>query len=206
MRQILSLTFALTLLSACSGYDPDLDKAAKERGLSREDIRNSVGCQFADDHATYRKCIIATYESSKPKTFLSETRSDGKAVAIVSEGEVKPTDPSMFTPQETNTCITGNVLPGSVAPCTFQTQELYEVQLPPCPTCPPAPVPEEEKVVTISTTETVTEKPVEVVPTPEPMPEKTWWETYKEEQPTPKPSVVCPCPDPNDPCPQCVTK
>ena len=35
---------------------------------------------------------------------------------------------------------------------------------------------------------------------------KTWWETYQETKQPAQPKVVCPCPDPNDPCPQCVTK
>lgn len=220
MKKLLSLTLGLTLLSACSSYEPDMDEAAKQRALNREEIRNTVGCQFVDDHAAYRKCVIATYESNRPKTFTTTTSTDGQSVAVVSSGELKPSDPSMFVSSTTttsnatgsvtasNTVLMGNALPGSAAPCTYQTQEMYEVQLPaqPCTTCAPVPVAEAPKIVTVSTTETVTEKPIEVVPAPAPLPEKTWWETYQEAKPVPQPSVVCPCPDPNDPCPQCVTK
>jgi hypothetical protein len=77
----------------------------------------------------------------------------------------------------------------------------------PCPSCTQAPVVvQQPKTVTVERTETVVEKPVEVVPMPQPLPEKTWWETYQEEKQPAQPKVVCPCPDPNDPCPQCVTK
>ena len=89
----------------------------------------------------------------------------------------------------------------------YTTQELYEAQVAPCTTCAPKQVVvEQPKIVTVEQTETIEEKPVEVVPAPQPLPDKTWWETYQEEKQPVKPTVVCPCPDPNDPCPQCVTK
>lgn len=52
-----------------------------------------------------------------------------------------------------------------------------------------------EEFVTETTTVETTIKPKE----------KTWWETYREKRMKDKP-VVCPCTDPNDPCPQCVEK
>ncbi len=218
MKKLLSLTLALGLLSGCSSFEPDVYEAADERAQHREEIRQSVGCQFVDDHAAYRKCVLSTYESSKPKTFSVTTASNGEPVAVVSNGELKPTNPALLAKttetqttamemvpvQPVSTCTS---LPGMVGPCTYQTQEMYEVQLPaqPC-VAPCAPIAEAPKVVTVSTTETVTEKPIEVVPMPAPEPEKTWWETYQETQPEKKPTLVCPCEDPNDPCPQCVTK
>lgn len=192
MKKLLSLTLALTLLSACSSYEPDMDTAAKERSQKREEIRQTIGCQFADDHAAYRKCLISTYESSKPKTFAVATGTNGQPIAVVSNGELKPTDPSLLMGNGVNGV-------GMIAPCTLQTQEMYETVLQPAPV-------EAPKVVTVSTTETITEKPVEVVPAPAPLPDKTWWETHQENKPAANAGVVCPCPDPNEPCPQCVTK
>ncbi|MBR4931965.1 MAG: hypothetical protein IKZ02_02940, partial [Alphaproteobacteria bacterium] len=94
----------------------------------------------------------------------------------------------------------------TTAPCYYQQQAVYEEVIP-CPSCNQPPmVVEHPKTVTIEKTETVVEKPVEVVPMPQPLPEKTWWETYQETKQPVQPKVVCPCPDPNDPCPQCVTK
>ena len=101
--------------------------------------------------------------------------------------------------------------------CYYQSNDVYQMEVPvaqvetthvvPCPSCTQAPVVvQQPKAVTVERTETVVEKPVEVVPMPQPLPEKTWWETYQEEKQPAQPKVVCPCPDPNDPCPQCVTK
>lgn len=194
MKKLLSLTCALTLLTACSHYAADVDEAAQKRAENRTEIREEIGCQFANDHESYRKCLIATYESSKPKTFTTTTATDGQPVAVVSKGELKPTNTALLNAT-------------SATPCMYTKQEMYETQVPaqPCTTCAPIQV-EAPKVVTVTTTETVQEKPVEVVPAPTPLPEKTWWETYQETKPEEKPAVKCPCEDPNDPCPQCVSK
>lgn len=229
MKKLSFLVPTLALLSACSSYDPDIYAAEEKRRLSREEARISMGCQFADTQSAYRECLLATYNSSKPKTYSVTTASDGKPVAVVSNGvmdaqpavvdttttvthqmpvewvqPVQPLQPQVVpvtSPTQVCEGITGG-------PCVYQEQgEVYEMQMPPvsCDQEPCPPMIEEPKKVIVTTTETVTEKPVEVVPMPEPLPEKTWWETYQEEK-QPEPKIVCPCPDPNDPCPQCVGK
>ncbi len=227
MKKLSSLVPVLMLLSACTSYQPDIEEAAEVRIQNRNEIRAELGCQFADEHATYRDCLIATYKKQRPRTFSVTTSCDGQPVAVVSNGELKPTNPAIMHAAgiETSTVVTtvpvqapdaqqptpvqvqeGCIsLPGQ--PCVYQQQgEVYEMQIPAIPCgqeeCPP--LIEGPKTVTVTTTETVTEKPVEVVPMPEPLPEKTWWETYQETKEPPK--VVCPCPDPNDPCPQCNSK
>lgn len=228
MKKLSSLVPVLMLLSACTSYQPDLDEAAEVRIQSRSEIRSEIGCQFADTNATYRECVLATYRKQKPKTFSVTTSCDGQPVAVVSNGELKPTNPAIMqsagvvtntvvtqvpvqttvsqpaqTPQQAG-CVS---LPGQ--PCVYQQPgEVYEYQMPatPCGEAECPPLIEGPKTVTVTTTETVTEKPIEVVPMPEPLPEKTWWETYQEEKAPEAPKVVCPCPDPNDPCPQCNPK
>lgn len=224
MKKLSSLVPVLMLLSACTSYQPDIEEAAEVRIQSRNELRAELGCQFADSHSTYRDCLLATYKKQKPRTYSVTTNCDGQAVAVVSNGELKPANPAILhaagmetatvvttvpataTPvapaQAQGTCVS---LPGQ--PCVYQQADgVYEMQIPATPCgqeeCPP--MIEGPKTITVTTTETVTEKPLEVVPMPEPLPEKTWWETYQETKEAPK--VVCPCPDPNDPCPQCNSK
>ncbi|MBQ9090612.1 MAG: hypothetical protein IJY58_06150 [Alphaproteobacteria bacterium] len=237
MKKLLCIGVGLTLLSACTAFEPDLDKAAEERAKNRAEIRNAIGCQFVDDHDAYRRCVIATYENNKPKTYTVAEDCSGQPVAVVSEGVSKGTvmaDGQVQTKQVTTTVkevavqpapqpvvqtvpavqvqpaqvVVQEVAPcGMAANCVYKTQELYEAEMKPCTTCAPQKViVEQPKVVTVTTTETVVEKPLEVVPAPKPLPNETWWETYQKEKAPAQPKVVCPCPDPNDPCPQCVTK
>ena len=225
MKKLLCIGVALTLLSACSTFEPDLDKAAEERAENRAEIRNEIGCQFANDHDAYRRCLISTYENNKPKTFTTAQDCSGQPVVVVSSGKTQgmvyadgvitqagSTQTTATTQTTTTTQVPVHQL--SAVPCGTQagdcfytTQALYEAQVAPCTTCAPKQVVvEQPKIVTVEQTETIEEKPVEVVPAPQPLPDKTWWETYQEEKQPVKPTVVCPCPDPNDPCPQCVTK
>jgi len=245
MKKLLCIGVALTLLSACTAFEPDLDKAAEERAKNRSEIRNAIGCQFIDEHDAYRRCVIATYENNKPKTYTTTEDCSGQPVAVVSEGISKGTvtaDGQVQTKQVTTTVkevavqpvsqpvsqpapqpvlapvpvvqaqpaqvIVQEVAPcGAATNCVFKTQELYEAEMAPCTTCAQQKViVEQPKVVTVTTTETVVEKPLEVVPAPKPLPNETWWETYQKEKAPTEPKVVCPCPNPNDPCPQCVTK
>ncbi len=228
MKKLLCVGVALTLLSACTSHEVDLDKAADERMRNRAEIVNHIGCQFANEHDAYRRCIIATYENNRPKTFTTAQDASGQAVVVVSNGVSKGTvSVDTQAPVTTTTTATtttqvvaqpvvaqpvvhniGTVpCDAAVGGCLYTTQELYQGQMAPCPTCAVKEVVvEQPKIVTVERKETVVEKPLEVVPAPQPLPDKTWWETYQEEKQPTKPTVVCPCPDPNDPCPQCVTK
>lgn len=224
MKKLLCIGVALTLLSACTSFEPDLDKAAQERAESRAEIRSQIGCQFPNDHDAYRRCVISTYEHNKPKTFTTSQDCSGQPVAVVSSGATKgtvyadgvvtQTSGVSAQPTQTGQSVQTTTQQLATVPCSSQTgncfyttQELYESQMAPCTTCGVEQVVvEQPKIVTVEQTETVVQKPLEVVPAPQPLPDKTWWETYQEEKQPAKPTVVCPCPDPNDPCPQCVTK
>ena len=252
MKKLLCLGVALTFVSACTTFEPDLDKAAEKRAESRAEVRAEIGCQFTDDHDAYRRCVLATYHNNKPKTYAISQTCNGQPLAIVSQGT------PVSAGSQTKTVVTETVVTRTqqsapvtttaqapiaqqqvaVAPaqvrviskspvvascnapkgdCYYQSNDVYQMEVPvaqvetthvvPCPSCTQAPVVvQQPKTVTVERTETVVEKPVEVVPMPQPLPEKTWWETYQEEKQPAQPKVVCPCPDPNDPCPQCVTK
>lgn len=209
MKKLLCLGVALTVLSACSGYEPDIDSAAEKRAENRAEVRAEIGCQFADDHNAYRRCLLSTYENNKPKTFTTSQDASGQPVAVVSNGVSRGKTSSVIKKTSAGTCDV-------TMPCYYQTQDVYEMTLPeaPCPSCvqvqQPQYVAEQPQIVAqppvVEQKETVVEKPLEVVPMPQPLPEKTWWETYQEEQKPAEPKIVCPCPDPNDPCPQCVVK
>ena len=224
MKKLSSLVPILMLLSACTSYQPDIEEAAEVRIQNRNELRAELGCQFADSHSTYRDCLIATYKKQKPRTFSVTTNCDGQPVAVVSNGELQPANPAILHAAGMETATVATTVPATATqtapvqaqgtcvslpgqPCVYQQADgVYEMQIPATPCgqeeCPP--MIEGPKTITVTTTETVTEKPLEVVPMPEPLPEKTWWETYQETKETPK--VVCPCPDPNDPCPQCNSK
>lgn len=225
MKKLSFLVSTLALLSACTSYDPDLYVAKEKRIENRSDRRVTMGCDFADTQSAYRDCLIATYNSKKPKTYIVSTTEDGKPLVKFAREEavvettavakgvsvsqqaipVQPVQPTVIQVTNPNQVCEG--ITGS--PCVYQEQgEIYEMQMPPisCGENPCPPMVEESKKVIVTTTETVTEKPIEVVPMPEPEPEKTWWETYQEEKQPTEPKIVCPCPDPNDPCPQCVGK
>ena len=236
MKKLSLLIPAFALLSACSSYEPDIYDAEAKRMMNREEARMSMGCQFVDTQSAYRECLMATYNRNRPKTYSITVDESGRSVAVVSNGVIAPVAPTgapSAPVQEVEVAQTVAVQPAAQpvpapqpqvipinqqgqlceglvgSPCVYQTQgEVYEMQMPPvsCGEQPCPPMVEEPKKVTVTTTETVTEKPIEVVPMPEPLPEKTWWETYQEEKEPSEPKIVCPCPDPNDPCPQCVEK
>lgn len=200
MKKLSLILTVCTALAGCSHMDPNLDSAQASRDANRDAYRQEFGCPFTDDHASYRDCLLNTYYSSKPKTYSTTTNKDGKSVAVIKDETKNSYD------KETNTYKTERVI-------VIETEE----RLVPMPI--PSPIPEVK-------TETVTEEVAltteengeantlieststtqEIVPV-EPKPEPTWWDTYQEEKEEVKPEEpVCPCPDPNAPCPQCVDK
>ena len=206
MKKLPAVLVIFMGLSACSQMDMNLETAQETRNANRDAYRQEFGCTFTDDHASYRNCILNTYYASKPKTYSTTTNKDGKSVAIIKDETKKSYD------EETNTYKTERVI-------VIETEErLVQVPLP-----TPIPVVKTEDKETTVVAEknliepivtTVEEKnliePIvtteEIAPV-EPKPEPTWWDTYQEEKEDVKPEEpVCPCPDPNDPCPQCVDK
>ena len=67
------------------------------------------------------------------------------------------------------------------------------------------PCPEEEEVLPVAEPLPVVQE-LQVVEVPVEPKKDTWWETYKKNKSVKPAEVQCPCPDPNEPCPQCVDK
>ncbi len=193
MKKLPAVLVVFMGLSACSQMDMNLETAQETRNANRDAYRQEFGCTFTDDHASYRNCILNTYYASKPKTYSTTTNKDGKSVAIIKDETKKSYN------EETNTYKTERVI-------VIETEErLVQVPLP-----TPIPVVKtEDKETTVVEEKNLIDPIVtteEIAPV-EPKPEPTWWDTYQEEKEDEKPEEpVCPCPDPNDPCPQCVDK
>lgn len=193
MKKLPFILAVFTALSGCSYMDTNLESAQGTRDAKRDAYRQEFGCTFTDDHASYRNCLLNTYYSSKPKTYSTTTNKDGKSVAIIKDETKKSYD------EETNTYKTERVI-------VIETEE----HLVPVPVSTTTPVVETKDKDTTVVEEKHLIEPVvateEIAPV-EPKPEKTWWDTYQEEKEEVKTEEpVCPCPDPNDPCPQCVDK
>ena len=213
-----SLILCSTLaLSGCMfGFDPDIDSAAETRADHHEAYRQEFGCPLTDDHEAYRACLVNTYKNTHPKTYVTEQNENGKSVAVIKNETKTSYD------KNTDTYKTERVI-------VIETEErLVPVPVPP-PVLAPLP-PEEVKPVEPAPTfdpnafENCDDEIVDVeAPLPEPEPSvvkqtpppppakpepTTWWDAYQKDKdlaPAPK-KPVCPCADPNDPCPQCVDK
>ena len=188
MKKIFVILCACGALAACTSYEPDLDKAAAVRDEHHRAYRAENGCPLTDDHAAYRECVINTYYKNTPKTFVPAKMEDGRSVAIIRNESTSSYD------EETNTYKTERVV-------VIETVETVTDG--------------ESAETTTTTTETKvvpskSDKTVKQEPTPAPVPEKeqTWWDQYQKNRPatTPAAKPQCPCPDPNEPCPQCVDK
>ena len=203
------LIFGSTLaLSGCMfGFDPDIDSSAETRAEHHDAYRQEFGCPLTDDHEAYRACLVNTYKNTHPKTYRTEQAENGKSVAII-KNETKTSYDKDKDAYKTERVI------------VIETEE----RLVPVPVPPPVltPLPHEE-VKPVEPTpvmgldldepceeEVAEQEPVKLAPPPPPAkPEPTtWWDAYQKDKdlkPAPK-KPVCPCADPNDPCPQCVDK
>lgn len=202
MKKLSLILGICTALTACTYMDPDLDSAQATRDANRDTYRQEFGCTLTDDHAAYRNCILNTYHDNKPKTYTITTNKDGKSVAVIKNETKKYYD------EDTNTYKTERVI-------VIETEERL-VQVPastvnPIPTTDTVAAESSKEDVVVEKTaevENTTKETVNDINEPvEPEEQKTWWDTYQEIKEVEMPAEpVCPCPDPNDPCPQCVDK
>ena len=198
MKKHLLLVLGCSLLGACVAHETDIQAAQEKRDAALMQKRSEVGCTFLRDHDAYRQCIMNTYYMQHPQTYETHELTTGQPIAVISNSgcgnagcaaKVAPLPASgpQIVPYSTSESRTVETT------CTqnYQAQEASVTTTEVLP--PPAPV----QIVT------------QAAPAPaEPEPDPTWWETYKAEK-TPEPAPakpVCPCPDPNDPCPQCFDK
>ncbi len=71
------------LLSACGGYEIDLDKTAEIRNENRRAYHQEYGCSLMKENESYRQCILNTYQKNTPHTFITDNTEDGKSLAII---------------------------------------------------------------------------------------------------------------------------
>lgn len=213
MKKFAIILCAGVAVTACSNFEPDLDMARDIRDENNRLARKEVGCTFAGDHDAYRQCVLNTYYKNKPKTFVTGRTEDGKALAILKNESTSSYDESTGTYKterviviETEERLVDIPTPSSIT----ATANLVET-VPPLPAetkdpVVPAQNPDQNADEIVSDTVVNSETITETVPPPEPILEKeeTWWSQYKKQPAQPAP--VCPCPDPNEPCPQCVDK
>ena len=193
MKKHLLVILGCSLLGACVAHETDMQAAQERRDAALAQKRAETGCTFIRDHDAYRQCIMNTYYMQHPQGYATQELTTGQPIAVISNpgcgapgcnAKVAPLPASgpqivPFSTSESRTTETT---------CTqnYQAQE-----------------------ASVTTTEVLPPPaPVKIMTEPAPAPEPTWWETYQEEkkpEPTPK-KPVCPCPDPNDPCPQCFDK
>ncbi len=202
---------ACILLGGCIGHETNFQASQEERDAMLLNKRMKEGCQFVRDQDAYRECLLNTYYSQYPKGYRTAELSDGEPIAIVSEARA-----SSCTGTQ-NQRMVNQVAPlPSVGPqiIPYSTREVtttdsvytHDYVMP--------------QATVVKTQEVVAQVPVEqplpvvqpvVMPqpvqTPIPQQDPTWWENYQQNRTAPVVSKpVCPCPDPNDPCPQCFEK
>ncbi|MDY6407837.1 MAG: hypothetical protein SPL08_03950 [Pseudomonadota bacterium] len=219
-KSSLILCTSLALSGCMFGFDPDVDSAAETRAEHHDSYRQEFGCPLSDDHEAYRTCILNTYRATHPKTYKVEQAENGKSVAIVKNETKTSYD------KDTDTYKTERVIvieteerlvpvplqPG--APSEVTPSEVTPIEPTPINlnalNSPASDVAITNEVVAVSqenTPQQTSEKPATKVQPTEPKP-TTWWDTYQQKKgktPTAQ-KPICPCPDPNEPCPQCVDK
>lgn len=181
LKSVILMASAAILLTACTP-NPNIDDTARNERIAQKQAVE--GCTLLESHQAYRDCLIATAQKNSPKTFVAAENSNGQAVIVIKSNT--PCDSTCVTPQKT----------------VIETEVVKTVTV-----TKPKPV-VTETVTEVVKTPTVTEEvQVQEVVAPVPEKEKTWWEQYQaNKKPEVAAPVKCPCPDPNDPCPQCIEK
>jgi len=198
MKKLSLVLCAGVALAACS-FDPNLDSAAETRKEHLQERQELVGCGFTDDHASYRKCVLNTYAQGKPKTYEVDRTDDGRAIAVIRDATTTSYD------KEKDAYKTERII-------VIETEERLVPMDQAISEAETATQTTTEKTAdaTITTTTTTAEQTTEAVaPAPTQAPVKeSWWDSYQRQKDTVKVSdkPICPCSDPNDPCPQCYDK
>ena len=198
MKKALVILGALALTACTTGYETDFDKAAAKREANIDARHQASGCTFVRDHEAYKNCLMNTYKLNSPATYETRTMQDGRPVVVMNSTQEKSAVGGcglkpIPAPQEYEwaapTTISRTNSVETVCQKKFEPQQtvIQTVE----ETIPP-PTPE----VIFVQPEPV--QPAEVPPPPPPV--QQVWTAPVEVEP------VCPCADPNDPCPQCYDK
>ena len=192
MKKGLVILGALALAACTTGYETDLDKAAAKREANIDARHQVSGCTFIRDHEAYKNCLMNTYNMNSPATYTTQKMQDGRPVVVMNQAAAGATGGCGLKP-----------LPAPAeyewaAPTTVsQTNSVETV-------CQKKFEPQQTVIQTVE--ETIPPPTPEVIfVQPEPVqpvvvPPKKQWKAPVRVEP------VCPCADPNDPCPQCYDK
>ena len=201
---------ACVLLGGCVAHETNFQVAQEERDAMLLSKRMKEGCQFVRDQDAYRECLLNTYYSQYPKGYQTAELIDGEPIAIISDARAGcgasqnqrivsqvaplPSSGPQIIPYATSevTTVDSTYTQNYTAPqaTIVKTQEVV-AQVPVSQSLPPPqPVVMPQPVVTQV-----------------PQQDTSWWDNYQQTRTTPVVNQpVCPCPDPNDPCPQCFEK
>ena len=197
MKHYLIALLGCSLLGGCVAHETDFQVAQAKRDAALMQKRSEVGCTFIRDRDAYRQCLMNTYYMQHPQTYETQELTTGQPVAVISNPRAGCGVPTCSAKVAPLPASGPQIVPYSASEsrtvettCTqnYQAQEASVTTTEVLP--PPAPV------------------QITTQPAPQPDPDPTWWETYQaQKKPAAAPAKpVCPCPDPNDPCPQCFDK
>jgi len=196
------------LLGGCVSHETNLQVAQEERDAMLLNKRIKEGCQFVRDQDAYRECLLNTYYSQYPKGYQTAELVDGEPIAIVSNSRASYTQGQRMVTQVAPLPSPGpQIVPYSTSEVTTVDSTFTQDYVAP-------------KTTIVKTEEVVAQVPVAqpapvvqpvVMPQPvvvqAPQQDPSWWDSYQQTRVTPvSVQPVCPCPDPNDPCPQCFEK
>lgn len=198
MKKGLILLSAIAVSACTVGHETDMDVAAMKREMNIEARHATAGCTFARDHEAYKNCLLNTYNLNHPATYSTSTLQDGRAIAVINPAQQGATTSACGLKPLPNPADRYEWAAPTTASETRTVETVCQKKFEPQQTVIqtveeriPAPEPE---VIFVQQ-----EMPQELPPAPEPTVEVVW------EQPKPA-QPVCPCADPNDPCPQCYDK
>ena len=193
------IALSMLALTACTmGYESNLDKAAAKRELNIEERHQATGCTFVRDHDAYRNCLLNTYNLNSPATYSTTTMEDGRSVAVINPTQqfgttsscgLKPIPAKEEYEWAAPTTVSQTKSVETVCQKKFEPQQTV--------------IQTTEGVLPPPTPEVVFVQPEQEVVVPQPVVAQeavqVEWQPVNQEP-------VCPCPDPNDPCPQCYDK
>lgn len=191
MKKGLVILGALALSACTVGYETNIDKATARREANIDARHQVNGCTFVRDHEAYKNCLMNTYNVNSPALYTTQNMQDGRPVVVMNQGQ-NPARPAS----------TGCGLKPIPAPAPYEWAA-------------PTTVSQTNSVETVcqkkfEPQQTVIQTVEETIPPPTPevifvqqepvQPVKQTWTAPVRVEP------VCPCADPNDPCPQCYDK
>ncbi len=192
MKKALVIFGALALSACTLGYETDMDKATAKREANIDARHQISGCTFIREHEAYKNCLLNTYNLNSPATYTTKSMQDGRPVAVINQGKsnasacgLKPIPEQAEYEWAAPTTVSQTNSVETVCQRAYEPQQTV-IQTVEEKIAPPTP---EVIFVQQEPVQPVVQQPVQQV-----------WTAPVPVEP------VCPCADPNDPCPQCYDK